>query len=230
MDQLRIGDYVRTKKDGYSRVYSFIHIDPHVEVEFLQLYTAAADKPLELTADHMLFTADHKAVAASQIQVGDVLSNQQPVTKIESVKRHGLYAPVTETGDIVVNDVLASCYVALFEDATTLLNQHGAAHAIFSMQRLACGVMPSLCNEETYDEEGFSLFAAPLIHMIRVINHQNALVQVGVMALTMPGIYAMYGMEQLLSAPSGLILVLLGLGYKFWMNKKQNNAMKIKSV
>jgi hypothetical protein len=236
MDRLRIGDWVRTsvadKDAAYSRVYSFHHIDPDVEVEFLQLYTDQMQLPIEITADHMIFTATGKAVRASQVQVGDVLTDQHPVTKIESVKRRGLYAPVTESGDIVVNGVVASCYVALLD--TTLINQHALAHATCAIKRLACGMMPSLCNEETYDEDGFPMFVAPLFHTVRMINRQNGVVKAGAVLAAIPGIYAVYGIEQMLSNPGLVILALLSLGYKFWMNKKQNHnknhAMKIKSA
>jgi hypothetical protein len=231
MDQLRIGDWVRSSdKDTYSRVYSFGHIDPHAEVEFLQLYTDQMELPIELSANHMIFTAtSDKAIPSSQVQVGDLLTNQHRVTKIEPVKRRGLYAPITETGDIVVNGVLASCYVALLD--TALIDQHAIAHKTLAIQRLACGMMPSLCNDETYDEDGFPTFVAPLYHTVRMINRQNGVVKASAILAAIPGIYAVYGIEQMLST-QGLIFALLALGYKFSVNKKPSNKniMKIKSA
>lgn len=59
-------------------------------------------------------------VFAEKVEVGDclyVLSNKQKhtfeqkrVQKVDIVEETGIYAPMTSNGDIIVNDIYASCY------------------------------------------------------------------------------------------------------------------------
>merc|ERR1712157_115001 len=132
MDSLEIGDYVRSGKD-FSQVFSFAHLDLDAEANFLQIHTEGSVAPLEITDNHMLFRND-KAVSAKDVSVGDMLGDNK-VTKITSVKRTGLYAPITYDGSIVVNGIKSSCYVQMMDLAPVDQNQF-LEHMFFSLQRV----------------------------------------------------------------------------------------------
>ena len=166
MEALQIGDVVRTGADNsFSPVYSFAHYEPQRVAEFLQIWTKAARRPLEITADHLLYVLPHgqdkaQMLPASAVQVGDALVTPSAaaavttvkITSITQVQREGLYAPVTKTGTIVVNGVVASNYIALppaLQSWTSFDVQHWLQHMAYTPYRFYCGVMG--CQDETFD-------------------------------------------------------------------------------
>lgn len=106
-------------------------------------------------------------ISASSLRVGDTLTSsgeqERTVQSIHIVKGCGIFAPFTFCGSIVVNDVVASCFVAV--DAKTYLlgvSHHWMAHAFEFPHRLDCNYMGQ-CLYETYTEEGIPAWvAAPL--------------------------------------------------------------------
>lgn len=154
MDSLKIGDYVRSGKDGeYSRVLSFIHYAPDEEGNFIKIHSEG-NAPLELTSNHLVYRND-KAIKAEDVAVGDMLGDSK-VTEITYSKKTGLYAPVTFDGSIVVNGVKASNYVAFLDHIP--IDQHQFCHMFFALQRAACSVNFGLCERETYTN-GISAYA-----------------------------------------------------------------------
>ena len=59
----------------------------------------------------------------------------EPIIKIEYVIDEGIYAPETEDGNIVVNDVVASCYTDIDQDSLfdTLLKVNFYVQSIFAI-------------------------------------------------------------------------------------------------
>ena len=172
MDALKIGDSVMTLDGSYSKVYSFGHYGPDVKTEFLQIHALGMDQSLEISEDHLLYI--YKArdqehpflVPASEVEVGDILvmPNQHAaaaqVKTIRKVNRQGLYAPFTTQGDLVVNGVAVSNYIALkdFEKLMSWDLQGWAQHASNAPLRAACHLkLGWSCEEETYDPDtGYS--------------------------------------------------------------------------
>jgi hypothetical protein len=118
MRDLVVGDWVLVDNTGtYERIYDFGHWNVDVEnVEYLQI-SLDSGQSLELSADHMVYVNQQQNfVPASMVTVGDVLSSpvegSNKVRLIRSVIRHGAIAPFTSSGTIVVDGILASCYVA----------------------------------------------------------------------------------------------------------------------
>lgn len=71
-------------------------------------------------------SSDIEFVFARELQLGDIIvaeSGFENVTELMEVYEKGAYAPLTESGTVLVNSILASCY------ANT--NWHDAAHLIF---------------------------------------------------------------------------------------------------
>jgi hypothetical protein len=93
-------------------------------------------------------------VHAQDVKVGDVLLGSA-VTHISTVRRRGLYAPVTESGTIVVSGVTASCYVDILSSVSPTL-QALASHAFLTPLRVMCAIQFSLCEYETHAMDGYS--------------------------------------------------------------------------
>ena len=79
------------------------------------------------------------------------------------VYRRGLYAPVTQAGNLVVSGVCVSSYVALWNyDATWL--QNWSEHSAMTVFRALCG---ENCSWETYDvETGFGMQYLSVINLV----------------------------------------------------------------
>jgi len=146
MQDLRVGDHVKTATGKYEAVYAFGHFHEKRSAEFLQIQTASVlydslSSPstiglIEITRDHLIFVNGKKRpVKAGSVTVGDVLllhstssnhtssgnSNHVPavVTDISMVEREGIYAPLTPDGTIVVNGIVASTYAAISSKSTS---------------------------------------------------------------------------------------------------------------
>lgn len=137
MSRLRIGDRVLSlNADGnleYSEVLLFLHRNPELRSRFLRL-TTASGVAITITPSHLILrwhkpntTVLHEAtpVYAQDVRVDDQLlvsGHAGPggrlrvdrVSKIEEVFETGVYAPLTLSGTIVVNEIVASCYAVIF--------------------------------------------------------------------------------------------------------------------
>jgi len=124
IDSLSVGDEVHAMTNKGIRlepVIVFVHRQPDVMQEFLKI-TTLKKKTLKITKDHLLFVekkGQAAAIPAKNVNIGDtvyVRGGQGAVEKdaVQSISRifeKGVYAPVTLSGTILVNDVHTSCYV-----------------------------------------------------------------------------------------------------------------------
>jgi hypothetical protein len=128
MKDISINDLILTDstRNTYQPVYAFAHHKkPSTSTEksrgmsdYLQIQTTAfqhQEMPLEITGDHMIFLKNNtlNPVPGRSVRVGDILQggdDDHPVkvANVKSVKRSGIYAPLTPDGTFVVNGVKAS--------------------------------------------------------------------------------------------------------------------------
>ena len=167
MDALKIGDSVLTADGFFSKVYSFGH-KASFKTTYLQVFSASMKQghPLEISSEHMIYTHDRaksalKIVAAGDLEVGDSLLTKEGLPSeilwIRKVERQGVYSPLTESGNLFVNGVLASSYVSRnwLKDHVSGDTLHAFQHGATLPLRLFCGVVD--CKTEMYNEKtGFS--------------------------------------------------------------------------
>ena len=139
MDELELGSSVlsihpTTSKPVYSKVYIWGHRDPHTIATFLHITHPHGH--LDISADHLILSGDEKTpVPAHELRAGDVIyiislsisqhkllsdANRNdgdsyslipvPVLHIHTCMHLGYYAPFTNNGLIVVDDVATSVY------------------------------------------------------------------------------------------------------------------------
>ncbi|KAK7877679.1 hypothetical protein WMY93_031598 [Mugilogobius chulae] len=150
---LRPGDRVLVpsrNQDGrleFSEVLTFLDKDPEVFSDFYSLGTKSG-ATLKLTAAHLVFVAAGnctegaesavgglRTAFASEVRIGQCVLVQEELKKtllsrvvsVGLVRRKGLYAPLTERGTLIVDNMAASCYAAV--------NQHKLAHRAFGPLR-----------------------------------------------------------------------------------------------
>jgi len=138
----------------YDDVITFIHRQPQLVTSFVVIATADGHR-LVATGDHLVFTSsaggggDHSAVSFSDLAPptavfmsqltnhSDAVYVASPgtkehllvsmVTSVNKVVARGVYAPLTASGTIVVDGVVASCYA--------LVSSHRLAHAVMAPVR-----------------------------------------------------------------------------------------------
>ena len=121
------------------------------------------------------------------------------MSSVNMVKRRGAYAPFTNTGDIVVNGVAASNYIALPPVLQNLLSfkvQHWMQHVAYMPYRIFCGATGG-CKQETYDEStGLSKAVVVLIPLLRWLEYHIEMV-------AMPNHWVLFNMAHLAAALLG---------------------------
>lgn len=229
MDQLQIGDYVEADNTGaVSRVISFSHLDHDNRAKYLRIHTTASATPLEISHQHMVLLSSGAALPAKDLKVGDVLCTSSShsrstedaviVTKIDTVQRRGLYAPVTEAGTIVVSGVQASCYVALL-DSFPATFQHYAYHVAVGPHRWLCHYnFDYYCATETYTN-GISNYIVEIVFWLIKLSNMPTIVQVvAVSAVAGPLLVVIFVLEQLLLFPCVATITAL-VTYCLWWNE-----------
>jgi len=117
--------HVLTRNDNgqleYSPVRYWLHSQPETAMKFFTLQTESGHE-LSITSEHLIYETDCRggaghAIYAKNVQIGRCLyvndDGQLKETRVVEKgqeKKYGIYSPITTTGSIVVNDVLASCY------------------------------------------------------------------------------------------------------------------------
>jgi Hint module/YetA-like protein len=204
MSQLAIGDYVTTAQSGdFTRVISFCHRNEHAIAPYIQIHRSpwsngppnATTHPLEypaleMSAVHLVSVrrGDNVAAAATwvraaDVHVGDLLlgaAGPQVVTQIARIERRGLYAPITESGTLLVSSVLVSSYVAVFQTQKSVPLfptdwQHSMGHVILTPVRLLCRYdFGRYCASERYNLQGYTWYSELIMHFADWINWTGA--------------------------------------------------------
>ncbi|VDN97084.1 unnamed protein product [Rodentolepis nana] len=132
LSDLQIGDSVMTLDPLTFKLYptkiiTFLHRDEHqyspwIEITFLRDNSNAPSK-IRLTANHLIhrWKGERSTVFAEQIRPGDEiacnLDRPENLCRVEStslvnssLSETGVYAPLTTSGDMIIDGVFVSCY------------------------------------------------------------------------------------------------------------------------
>jgi hypothetical protein len=152
---------ILTPSDDFEPVYGFGHFSESQEAEFLQILPSQ----LEISADHMILVESGRSVPSSSLKAGDRLLNGETISEIKIVRRHGVYAPFTPSGKLIVSGNSVSSYVAfqssevlLLAGFRTPLRYQWLAHTFLFPRRYWCTYLAS-CSEERYTEDGVATWA-----------------------------------------------------------------------
>lgn len=225
MPNLVTGDKVLTG-NGYQTLYAFAHQDNQTQTEFLQIHTKAdGNNPLEITSQHFVFLVGKQhAVPAHSIRPGDILqSTEWPdgmvVAEVNTVYRNGIHAPLTRDGTVVVDGVVASCYVVLQSSSgefiefqggiSTGLSQHFFAHLSMTPVRMLClGLSSDLCN--SFDEDGLAYFVKIGFAAAMWADSLSLPLQAALALVYLSVMLSLYALESIFGH-SGALMVFLGL-------------------
>lgn len=236
MKDLQVGDEVFSG-NAYEFVYAWAHLEETTKATFLQIHTASKNM-LEITAKHMVFV-DGKAdpIPAIAIQIGDSLGGSK-VTKIGSIEKTGLYAPLTASGSMMVDGIKVSSYITLQESEFVelrgghkVMSQHTGIHVMLSPFRMICmGVSSKVCK--SLDAHGMPHYIRQGISLAQWANELPLFIQ-SVLLVTLLGVgYFCMAVESILGASYGPIFlaIVAGLFAVLKAPKVTVRARKLKTV
>uniref|UniRef100_T1JFX3 Protein hedgehog n=1 Tax=Strigamia maritima TaxID=126957 RepID=T1JFX3_STRMM len=149
MSDLRSGDRVLTLNENKELIFSpvllFLHQDSDKSENFVVLETESS-KRLVVTRNHLLVIAvsnyTKASVFARDVRVGNhvyaIVDEKPRLERVVSVFARvetGIYAPLTQHGTIIVDDVFVTCY-ATFEDFGTAHWAMAPVRILFTLTRL----------------------------------------------------------------------------------------------
>jgi Hint module len=230
MKDVEVGDMVMTtSQETFEPLYAFAHRNKGQEATFLKITTDL--NSLEVTEEHLVYIAGKtRPVRADSIKVGDELQAgnglNAVVKEIVSVIKEGLYAPLVPSGQILVDGVLASSYIALQEEDNEYFSTfnglikipHDAVvHFYLSPMRVVCmGMTDKPCR--VMASNGMPLYISLCLDALRMA-HDSAYAyyaQPLLIVLTFFLAIGFYVVEGLFGAKMGpLIIFTLAVAYSF---------------
>ena len=181
ISELQPGNYIRTydhssKQIVDSRFIDYLHFDRSTLFKFISIKTDEASAPsLEISEYHLIqrlkrdSTDEHEFVFAKDLVKGDKLflltqsgsMKYAEITELDEVYEQGAYAPLTEHGTLIVNNVLASCYANTYS--------HELAHFGFGPYRFWSRSMTLFEKQvdETNCEKYWNPFATFYIQVVK---------------------------------------------------------------
>ena len=190
MHLLQVGDRVLTIDDQghahFSDVILFFHRDVTAQAQFLKIESDSG-RTLELTANHLVFVSraedsvtsqTFEAIFAKNVRAGDFIqivdanatSSHAPAARVERVRRvtslyaRGLFAPLTRSGTLVVNDHVTSCYAQI--------ESHTIAHLALAPVRLVTSLRDVVTSSFSFILQHLNLLSP----RVDVTSHQHGVV------------------------------------------------------
>lgn len=176
---LKIGDKIqvmsREGKIGFSEVMIFADYKPNVtKVPYILIETERPSKKLSLTSSHLIFTSNSTATKFKAKQAGSVVPGEivlvsngnelvsSLVRRVSLIERTGMIAPVTIQGNLIVDEVLSSCYAKIMD--------HDVAHMAFAPLRLAYTYAFNAWSTEGFIQQGMHWYPQILIEINRALS------------------------------------------------------------
>ena len=184
MKQLQIGDKVEsmdsTGRLAYSKVLAFLDYKPNSEDDFITITTKDPSTEVTITPSHLIYQPNKKTQRETVLLARDIIPGsfvyvrngtsfeRFAAGRIIDMKKNngkGAYAPLTEAGNIVVNNVLCSCYA--------VMPNHDLAHWSFAPLRFADWVFPGAAAYPKH-QDGLHWYAEFLYKIYRGWNYVKA--------------------------------------------------------
>lgn len=142
MSELNVNDEVMVGENEFSKVISFLHRIENIDAEFVRIYYESNQEDqingyITMTPKHLIMVETSQGfnfIPANSIKTENVLRYYDSkddsfryvkVKKVELVKieNSGIYAPLTETGSLVVDNIHVSCF--------SMVKSHSLAEIVY---------------------------------------------------------------------------------------------------
>ena len=122
LKELVVGDVIlgydtKKKTPVYTKLIMWAHTDTITPTKYLH-FELEDDSEIKLTAEHMIMVGQlYHAKMAKHVEIGNLLYKKNvgflKVLKISQVIEVGFCCPITDSGNIMVNGILTSCFAHL---------------------------------------------------------------------------------------------------------------------
>ncbi|XP_071162766.1 uncharacterized protein [Mytilus edulis] len=184
MKDLSVGDKILTATWDYGQliqdeVITWLHHVRNDQFVFLQI--VHDNGKITLTPEHIMFVGKNRYPKhASNLKPGDHLyfitndnasqtATMSTVLSIRKVKGRGIYAPLTYSGRLLVDNIDVSCYCTLNPLKAVgreIISSHTLAHAGFLPLRIAFNIGMNISYDQSNDETGIHGYARWLMKRI----------------------------------------------------------------
>lgn len=184
MKDLSVGDKILTAACDYGtliqdEVITWLHHLRDEQFVFLQI--VHDNGKITLTPEHIMFVGkDRYPKHASNLKPGDHLyfitndnarqtATMSTVLSIRKINGRGIYAPLTYSGRLLVDNVDVSCYCTLNPLKAVgreIISSHTLAHAGFLPLRIAFNIGMNISYDQSDDETGIHGYARWLMKRI----------------------------------------------------------------
>ena len=154
-------EVITNKRITLKPVITFIHRQPDLFQKFMQITTLRYKKILKITGDHLVFVernGKEDVIPAMDVKIGEIVyvkaGGQEMLQKdmvqcVNVVFEKGVYAPVTLSGTILVNDVYTSCYFDVLSHVW-FHRAMGAARAVYHLSPTMAEWISSIGEEDGF--------------------------------------------------------------------------------
>eukprot|EP00828_Plagiopyla_frontata_P004548 TRINITY_DN11665_c0_g1_i4.p1 TRINITY_DN11665_c0_g1~~TRINITY_DN11665_c0_g1_i4.p1 ORF type:complete len:339 (+),score=34.54 TRINITY_DN11665_c0_g1_i4:144-1019(+) len=155
-------------------VIGFLHKIQNGTQEFLRI-ELANNAGIDISQKHLIFgrkygNSEPEYYFADNLEIGDDIFLQndwEPILSIQKFNLTGIYAPLTTTGTILVNNILVSCYANLENQLASQLAFVPYKYLIKFMQLILNENEQKIVAE--YDVDGIHWYANLLMKLSRVM-------------------------------------------------------------
>jgi hypothetical protein len=248
MKDVKVGDRILTAANEFEPVYAFGHFQPYRKTQFLKIETDNQNA-LEVTADHLLYREGNtNPVRSGSIQVGDrllsfdsVQTSVQTVKRVSSTVKTGIYAPLTPSGNFLVNRVKVSSYVSIqaprnendtseyaeFDRGVKFMPQHTGIHLLLAPFRTFCHFQTC----DTYNEYGMPPHIASGIQMLKWAEEQGQWLQVAMFIPAIVLFSVAFIFERVMFHTNGMeLLAFLGFVGMMYVSSRKQRSRKCKAL
>lgn len=136
MIELKTGDWVLGANNEWVQIVSWMHRDTTATLDFTVVYFESGNATL--SPDHFIFIENENGdvidIRADKVQPGNILIGKDGekliVERIDTITYDtGIYAPLTSSGEIIIDGVLASCFTEVDLPKPFMKNSHFLGNA-----------------------------------------------------------------------------------------------------
>lgn len=184
VEQVKTGDVVESLSESntviYAPVIMIMHQEPERVEEMVTITTTPSDSHLTLTHDHLLKVSTDVGhtwtyIFSERAKPGMLVitTSEEGIAETETIQtvtrenRQGLYAPVTTTGNIIVDSVVASCYGNHPDQSLS--------HMVFAPIRWAFRLAPWMYNGDSVTADGSHPYVSFLDNNLRALTGNTLL-------------------------------------------------------
>ncbi|KAK4522390.1 hypothetical protein GAYE_HTGSCF06PCTG21G0275 [Galdieria yellowstonensis] len=113
ISELQVGETILDAHGKPTKVIGWLHKNENEEARYIQVKFTNMSSKLTISGDHLVFSTNGVIKSKQIVRGNKLLTRQEGFATVQSVKSlisKGVYAPLTESGTLLVDGISCSCY------------------------------------------------------------------------------------------------------------------------